>query len=182
MFYVITISLSLAAAGIFFAPAAVLAAALVPLILVDAIYSVPRKGGFLKTLGLLTLTVLPLSLVKILSIKEGVEFDVIGNWKVYSEGLRAAGLNALRVYDLFCVSWLLLKVIFPIEKFREKYRGLYPFRVIFESIELFPELLEPLGELFRTRKAGAAREGFAKRTIRTIDEIYVKTVEGPDRK
>lgn len=171
MFIIAIISLSLLAAGIFFVPLPILAGGFGGLAVVDTIFAKDRKG-FFKTAALLCLTVVPVALVKLLTVKEGVEIPFFG-LKLYSEGLTRSGVAALRVFDLFLLSYLFLKVLFPLEKYQEKYGKVYFFRVVFESLELFPELLKPLKEIFKSSKSPEGRKGLAERLVRATDEVYV---------
>lgn len=182
MFYIVLTSLSLFAIGIFFIPLKFLLMIL-PVFLVLIIISRPKEiAGFFKSFGLLILMIIPLFVIRLITHRQG---EVLEWWKItiYSEGLELAVAGSVRIALLFSVSYLILKIWFPLQKYREQYAKMKLLRVVIQAVDLFPVLMRVLGETFKTIfTSGRKNPQKLEKLLRLIDRIYVNEQESSTAK
>jgi hypothetical protein len=170
MLYFLIVSLSLFAAGIFFIPLNLIIPLLGLFLVLNLVFGFSEISSFLKNLAFLFILTLPIFLIKLFTIREGRIFS----WwifEIYSNALLDGITAVSRIFLLFLASFFLLKILFPIEKNREKYSRIRFFSVVFEAIELFPLILGEFVSLVKKRKE--TNEKFGERVISLIDNLYI---------
>lgn len=175
MFYLIITSLSLFAVGIFFIDLTVCLWILPVLFiacLLIAIFVRPEQLKFLfKSILFLLLLLIPIFLVKLFTVKSGQIFH-LWVFEVYSEGILTAVRSVVRILILFLMVFLFLKLIFPLEKYKDKYSHIPIFNIVFQSIELFPTILTVILAIFKRRDKNSKKRG--RRLVEAIDDLYKK--------
>lgn len=172
MFYIIIISLSLFTIGIFFIPFNILFVVTAILFIMVIIFHFKKIKTFLKSLGMLSLILIPVFLLQIITHRQGVIWQ-LGRIKIYSEGFYHGLEAVLRVFSIFMMSYLMLKVWFPIDKYKEKYKHVTVFQIIILAIDIFPSLMKLLGGTIKTAIISGKREPHKiEKILELIDQSY----------
>jgi hypothetical protein len=181
MFYLIIISLSLFAVGIFFLDLAVCLWILPVLFIACVVTAIfvrrSQIKSLFKSLLFLLILLIPIFLVKLFTLKSGQVFNV---WvfRIYSEGIYTATHSVVRIFILFLAVFLFLKLIFPLERYKDKYSHIPIFNIIFQSIELFPNIMSAVFAIFKRRDKNSKKRG--RPLIEAIDDLYVDGAESKD--
>ncbi|OHD55987.1 MAG: hypothetical protein A2Y33_11040 [Spirochaetes bacterium GWF1_51_8] len=168
---IIFASLSLYAIGIFFIPLWILAPITLLLIVAVLIADPAKFVRLSRQILFLTLFLAPLFIIKTLLHNQG-EFYRIGMFVLYRDGMIEAGMASLRVVSLFCAVFLVLKIMFPFEKYRKRYAKVKVLAAVFMAMEMFPEILSEIKASLAVNKA-KSEKGFAA----LLDTLYERSIE-----
>jgi hypothetical protein len=175
MAILILTSLSLLAVGIFFIPEIVLAGMICAFFLLSVIIAPKKIPALLKQLLFLLVFLIPLFIIKSLVYSDGLIIR-IGFISVYYEGMINGAVSSLRVFALFCAVFFTLKVMFPLEKYKDKYSKIRALAIVFWALEMFPEMTGAVGQVIKERRANNAR-GIGS----LLDGLYRKGMETPKK-